>query len=327
MSLRISSVVVKTVVCLTFASLPLASNAADEYPSRAIRFVVPFAAGGGIDFIARILSAKLAESMKVSIIVDNRGGGSAVIGTQIVANATPDGYTLLTVNPNFAVNPAIIGKLPYRTPEDFAPVASFISYPMVLGVRSSLGVSSVKEVIDAAKQNPRKLMFAVSGIGSTGALAVGLLEQYANVKFTYVTYKGIGPATADVAVGHVDLVFTGLSQLMPHVQTGRIKLLGTTGLARAPSAPEIRTLDEQGLKGFEALVWWGLVAPAGTPRRIVAKLNREVAHAAVDPLVIKRLHIVGGSLHVGTPEDFGSLIRSEMKKWGKIIQETNMNPR
>lgn len=327
MSPQTFSAVVKTVVCLTFASLPLTSNAAAEYPSRPIRIVVPFSAGGGIDFIARALSAKLTELMKVSIIVENRGGGSAVIGTQIVANATPDGHTLLAANPNFAVNPAMMDKLPYRTPEDFTPVASFISYPMALGARSNLSVSSVRDVIDAAKQSPGKLTFATAGGGATGDLAIGLLESHANVKFTDVPYKGIGPATADVAAGQVDFVFTGLSQLMPHVQTGRIKLLGTTGLVRASSAPEVRTLDEQGLKGFEALVWWGLVAPAGTPKKIVAKLNREIAHAAVDPVVIKRLGVIGGKLHVGTPEDFGALIRSEMKKWGEIIQTTKMKSR
>ncbi len=298
---------------------------AAEFPSRPIRVVVPFAAGGGIDFIARAISQPLSDELRVPVLVDNRGGANGTIGAELVARANPDGYTLLAANPNFAINPLMMDqKLPFRTPGDFAGVASFISYPMGLGARAGLPIRSVSELINSVKKEPGKFTFATAGGGATGDLAIGLLEARAGVKFLSIPYKGIGPATAEVAGGNVDMVFTGLSQLMPFVKAGRIKLIGTTGLTRTRSAPDIETLSEQGLKDFEAKVWWGLVAPIGTPRAVLDSLNKAVAKVAQLASVNRTLDVIGGDIRVGTPKEFDDLIRSEMSKWGEIITRTNM---
>jgi tripartite-type tricarboxylate transporter receptor subunit TctC len=297
---------------------------AQTYPDRPIKIVVPFAAGGGGDSVARAWSDKLSEALHVPVVIENRGGANTILGTQLVANARPDGYTLLLVNPNFATNPALVPKLNYRTPEDFAPITLVFSYPMGLGAAASFPPNSIPELIDYAKQNPGKVNFGTSGAGSTSHLSGELLKAAAGIEMTHVPYRGAGPATTALVGGHIQLVFTGMAQLAPHVKAGNVKLLGSSGLERLKTAPEVPTIAEQGLPGFEAIVWWGLVAPGKTPPEIVAKLNGAVRRVLADPAVQVRMGVLDGEVRTTSPEEFERFVRAEIQKWGGLIKQAGI---
>ncbi len=298
----------------------LAASPADRYPEKAIRIVVPFVAGGGGDFIARAWADKLSETLKQPIIIDNRGGGNTVVGTEIVSKAAPDGYTLLLVSPSIATNPALLPNLPYKTPEDFTTVGSVITYAMGLGARSTLEANTLVELLDLARQQPGKLSMATSGEGSATDMAAELFKSATGADIMVVPYKGAGQGVLDVASGHVDLLFTGMSQLKPHLDSQRIKLLATSGQNRLKSAPGIPTIAEQGIAGFEAVVWWGLLAPAGTPTEIVEKLNRALATSLAHPDVEKRLAIIDGEVRLSSPQEFDRFLRAEIAKWALLLK-------
>ncbi|CAN5258228.1 tripartite tricarboxylate transporter substrate binding protein [soil metagenome] len=313
--------IVKTL--LTAALLALASvtaQAADPYPSKPVRIVVPFAAGGGGDFIARAWSDKLAAVLKQPVIIDNRGGGNTISGTEAVAKAAPDGYTLLVVSPAYVTNPTLVDKLPYRTPQDFTPVGLVITYAMGLAARADLPANSVAELQELARKSPQPLSVATSGEGSASQMGALLFQNATGVKLLDVPYKGAGPAALDVGSGNVDMVFTGLSQIAPLLQSKRVKLLATTGSGRLRSAPSIPTVAEQGFKGFEASVWWGVLAPAGTPPEIIAKVNAALKVALADPDVAKRLEVIDGEVKVTSPSEFGRFIDEELVRWHGILK-------
>jgi tripartite-type tricarboxylate transporter receptor subunit TctC len=291
-----------------------------NYPEKAIRIVVPFVAGGGGDFIARAWADKLSETLKQPVIVDNRGGGNTVVGTDIVAKAAPDGYTLLLVSPSIATNPTLLPNLPYKTPEDFTPVGSVITYAMGLGARSTLGATSIQEMLNYARQYPGKLAMATSGEGSATDLAAELFKDATGANILIVPYKGAGQGVLDVASGHVDLLFTGMSQLKPHLDSGRIKLLATSGRNRLKSAPEIPTIAEQGVTDFEAVVWWGILAPAGTPDAIIQKLNEALAKSLAHPDVTKRLAVIDGEVRLSSSQEFAHFLNDEINKWRKLLK-------
>ena len=309
-------------LCASLVSLTsLASVAfaveAEAFPNRAIRIVVPFSAGGGGDFIARAWSDKLSETIKQPVIIENRGGGNTVVGTDVVAKAAPDGYTLLLVGASIATNPALIQKLPYKTPEDFTPIGTVITYAMGFAARADLPANNVQELLALIKAKG-PLSIATSGDGSATALANELFKGATGVQLMAVPYKGAGPAAIDVASGHVDLLFTGMSQLKPHLDTGRVKLLATSGLNRLASAPDVPTIAEQGVKDFEAVVWWGILAPAKTPTAIVNKLNQALAVSLRHPDVIKRLAVIDGEVRLSSPEAFDTLLKEEIARWAKL---------
>ncbi len=307
------------ILALTLCSGLSSAAESDNFPNKAIRIVVPFAAGGGGDFIARAWADKLSETIKQPVIIENRGGGNTVVGTDVVAKAAPDGYTLLLVGASIATNPALIDKLPYKTPEDFTPIGTVITYAMGLAARANLPANNVQELLSLEKaQGP--LSIATSGDGSATALANELFKAATGAKLLAVPYKGAGPAAIDVASGHVDLLFTGMSQLKPHLDTGRIKLLATSGANRLASAPDVQTIAEQGVKDFEAVVWWGILAPAKTPPDIVNKLNRALAVSLNHPDVMKRLAVIDGEVRLSSPEAFGTLLNEEIARWAKLYK-------
>ncbi|MEY3740132.1 MAG: hypothetical protein RLZZ192_808, partial [Pseudomonadota bacterium] len=246
---------------------------ADSYPDKPVRVVVPFVAGGGGDFIARAWADKLSEVIKQPVIIENRGGGNTVVGTEQVAKAAPDGYTLLLVSPTISTNPTLLPNLPYKTPEAFAPVAQVITYAMGVAVYAGSSIQNIPDLVAYAKKYPGKLTTATSGEGSATDLAVELFMEQTGTKMTKVPYKGAGQGVLDVASGHVDMLFTGMSQLKPQLDGKRIRLIATSGLQRLNSAPDIPTIAEQGYPGFDAVVWWGVLAPAGTPAEIIEKIN------------------------------------------------------
>lgn len=292
----------------------------DAYPEKPLRIVVPFVAGGGGDFIARAWADKLSETLKQPVIIDNRGGGNTVVGTEIVAKAAPDGYTLLLVSPSIATNPTLLPGLPYKTPEDFKAVGSVITYAMGLGARSSLPAQSLQELLAYARTHPGKLSMATSGEGSATDMAAELFKAATGAEILIVPYKGAGQGVLDVASGHVDLLFTGMSQLKPHLDSQRIKLLATSGKQRLKSAPEIPTIAEQGVEDFEAIVWWGILAPVGTPDAIIQKINHALAKSLAHPDVTKRLAVIDGEVRLSSPQEFDQFLKTEIKKWAKLLK-------
>ena len=315
---------------LLVAALGLASTvcaAADPYPSRPIRIVVPFAPGGSGDFMVRTWSERFSKTLKQPVVIENRGGGNTVTGTEYVARAVPDGYTLLFASTALSTNPSLVPNLSYRTPEDFAPVAQIISYPFVLAARTDLQVNTIPELIAFAKKNPGDITVSTSGDGSGAHLAASLLKEATGTDMRTVPYRGAGPAMTDVAAGHIDMTFTGMSQVKPFLDGKRVKILATSGLKRMKSAPEVKTIAEQGVPGFNAVVWWGLLAPAGTPKDVVDKLNEALKVTLADPEVEKRMAIIDGEIRVSTPQEFDKLIREEVVRWKRLIKPSGEAPR
>ena len=293
------------------------ASAQEDFPQRAIRLVVPFSAGGG-DYIARSFIDRLAEHLKQPVVIENRGAGNTTVGTNAVAKAVPDGYTILLVNPQFSTNPTLQPNLAYKTPDDFAPIARIMSYAMHMSAAAKVPVNSIAELIAYAKANPGKLTYGSAGLGSSGHLAMEVFKKMTGTDLLHVPYNGAGPANNALIGGHVDLLFTGMSQVAGSIESGRVKMLGAGCSDRPPPLPNMKTICEQGVPGFESLVWWGILAPAGTPKEIVGKLNAELKQTMADPAVQKRLAVIDGDATVSTPAAFEAFIRSEMKKYGEL---------
>jgi tripartite-type tricarboxylate transporter receptor subunit TctC len=298
---------------------------ADKYPERPVRIVVPFVAGGGGDFIARAWADKLSDVIKQPVIIENRGGGNTVVGTEQVAKAAPDGYTLLLVSPTISTNPTLLPNLPYKTPDAFAPVAQVITYAMGVAVHTGSSIQNIPELVAYAKKNPGKLTTATSGEGSATDLAAELFMERTGTKITKIPYKGAGQGVLDVASGHVDMLFTGMSQLKPQLDGKRIRLIATSGLQRLNSAPDVATIAEQGYPGFEAVVWWAVLAPAGTPPEIVEKINAALKTSLSHPDVGRRLAVIDGVVRVSTPKEFDTFLRSEIETWRRLLKPSVSN--
>lgn len=303
---------------LGIACLPKPA-AAGSYPERPVRIVVPFAAGGGGDYIGRAWSDKLSAELGQPVIIDNRGGGNTVVGTDFVAKAPPDGYTLLLVSPSIATNPTLLPGLPYRTPQDFAPVGLVITYAMGLGARQGLPANDIPGLVRLARERPGTVSVATSGEGSASDLAAQLFRSATGADILVVPYRGASQGAIDVASGHVDIAFTGMSQLKPFLDSGRIRLLATSGLRRLKSAPEIPTIAEQGYPGFEAVVWWGILAPARTPDEIIMRLNQALARSLAHPDVAQRLDVIDGEVRLSSPAEFSTFLDAEILRWGRLL--------
>jgi tripartite-type tricarboxylate transporter receptor subunit TctC len=292
-----------------------AAAAEQDYPLRALRIVVPFAPGGGTDILARLLGARLSEAWSQPVVVDNRPGGATVIGTELVAKAPADGYTLLISTGNFTVNPALFPKLPFDTGRDFAPVSMLATAPNVLVVHPSLPVKNVRELIAFAKPRPRQINYGSSGNGGTGHLAMEMLKQMAGVDLVHIPYKGGGPALNAVLMGEVSVLFNNMIATVPHINSGRLRALGVTTKARSPIAPEIPSIAESGLPGFEATGWFGAFVPAGTADAIVQKLAAEIARI-VNLKDVRHLLLGQGAVPIGnSSRDFGEFIRTDIERW------------
>lgn len=311
----------KSTQALVAVMLVMAGNvSAQTYPARSIRLVVPFAAGGGTDIAARIVGAKLSEAMGQPVVVDNRAGASGTIGTELAAKSPGDGYTLLMgSNGPLAINPGLHAKLPYHPLRDFAPVALVTTMPFLMVVHPALPVKSVKELIGLAKARPGQLNYASPGSGSTTHLATELFKAMAGLNIVHVPYKGVAPASTDLISGQVQLLSGDLSTLMPHVRSGKMKALAVTSAKRSTLVPELPTVSESGVPGYEVSGWFGVLAPAGTPREIVVRLNAEIVKGLGSGDVRERLAALGGEVAGGTPEQFADHLRGEIAKWGKLI--------
>ena len=307
-------------------SAPLSTaGAADTYPARPIRFVVPFAPGGSSDTITRLLGPRLAEQMGQQFVLDNRAGGNGAIGTQIVAQAAPDGYTIgLAYIATLATNPAISGDVGYDPIKDFAAITQLTASANVLAVHPSVGATSVKEFIALAKAKPGHLNYSSGGIGTIGHLSAELLQHAAGVKLNHIVYKGSGQAVIDLLGGHVGIMFSGMAAVQGHAKSGRLKLLAVTGKERMPVAPDVPTIAESGYAGFEAAGWFGLIAPARLPKPIVTRLNSETIRAINTPEVQARLTAIGFDVVTSTPEAFARYIGSEVVKWRDLAKQMGL---
>ena len=305
------------------AVLAPCAAAAGVYPSRPIRFVVAFPPGGGTDIIARSIAQKLSERLAQQVVVDNRPGAGGNIGTDIVAKSAPDGYTLLMGSAGpLAINASLFKTMPFDPIRDLAPVTLAASTPNVLVVHPSLKATTLKELIALARARPGEINFASSGYGTPAHLAGELFNSMAGVKLVHVPYKGASPALADLLGGQVQIMFSTMPPALPHVRDGKLRALAVTSAKRSPAAPELPTVDEAGLPGFEANTWHGVVLPAGAPPSIITRLNREIVAILHLPEVMERLSSQGAEALGSTPEEFAAYIRSETAKWAKVVRES-----
>jgi tripartite-type tricarboxylate transporter receptor subunit TctC len=294
--------------------------ATPEYPTRPIRFVVPFAPGGSTDTLARTLSLKLGETFGQQVVVDNRSGGNGNIGTDIVAHAAPDGYTIvLGYIANLAIGPSLYAKLPFDPVRDFAPITLLAVAPNILVVHPTVPVKNFREFIAYAKANPAKVNFASAAVASPGHLTGELLNIAAGIHMQHVPYKGSGQAVIDLVGGQVQAMVSGMSSVMPHIKAGRLRPLAVTGAERSPAVPDVPTIAESGFPKFEATAWYGVLAPAKTPQTIVARLHDAIVGALKLPDVKERLENVGFEIVGGTPEAFGAYIKTEIIKWAPVV--------
>ena len=294
---------------------------AQSYPNRTIRLVVPFPAAGTTDILARAAAQKLTEAFGQSVVVDNRPGAAGNIGSDLVAKSAPDGYTLLmgTVGTH-AINPSLYSKMPYDHVKDFVPVVLVAGVPNVLVVNPALPVNSVADLIKLAKDKPGQINFASSGSGTSIHLSGELFKTMAGVDITHVPYKGSSPALIDLIGGQVQIMFDNLPSALPQIKAGKLRAIAVTSLKRAPVLPDVPTISESGLPGFEASSWFGVLAPAGTPAPIVARINAEVNKWLQSAEAREKLLSQGAEAAGGSPEQFANHIRAESEKWAKVVK-------
>ena len=301
-----------------------ANAAATDFPVRPLRMIVPYAPGGNADIMARLVAQRLAENLGQQVVVDNRAGASGIIGTELAVKAPPDGYSMVLVASSLATNPSFIKTLPYDANRDLAPITMVGSTPLILAAYPGLAASNVKELAALAKAKPGQLNYATSGIGSPANLAGALFNYMAGVNIVHVTYKGTAMATTDVLGGHVQLFYPSMTAVLPYVKNGKLKALGMTALARSPLAPEIPTVSESGLPGYQANIWNGLLAPAATPRPLIVRLNQELVRVLATSDMRERFAALGADCAHSTPEEFRAFIAAEEKKWAKVVRESGL---
>ena len=312
----------RAITCLFTAALLAAGAAlAQAYPNRPIRWIVTYPPGGPTDFVARAIGAKLTDAWGQQVVIDNRAGAGGVIGTDLGAKAVADGYTLLFgTSAGLTINPALVSKLPYDPVRDFAPVSLLVINPQILVVTNSVPVNSVKELIAYAKSRPGQLNYASVGQGSPNHLGMELLKALAGIDMVHVPYRGTGPAVTDLLGGQVQLMFNSMPLVLPLVQGGKLKGLAVGSAQRSPAVPDVPTVAEAGVPGFENVTWYGMFAPAGTPRDIIMKLNAQVVKILTDPEMAQRLSSQGAEPRSTTPEALAAFMRVESARWKKVIK-------
>ena len=311
---------------LIVAQLVGVKAAMAAYPDKPIRFVVTFPAGGGNDLVARALAEGMARDLGQQVIVDNRSGGNTVIGTEYVATRPPDGYTILFASFNFATNPSLLKSLPYDTDKAFAPVVLIGRYPNVVVVPPDRPYKTMREFIAYAKANPGRLNYGSSGNGTSTHLSAEMLKVLAKLDITHVPYKGGGPAIIDLLGGRLDVYFATASSVGPHVRTGKLRAIAVTSASRLPAYPDLPTVAESGVPGFESIAWYGVMAPAGTPPEIIARLNASVAAAAQSESFRKRSEDDGLVVSIEGPEALAKLLVTERARWQRVVREANIKP-
>ena len=316
----IYATLIPTLLAATSAALSSCSLA-QTYPTKAVRLIVPFSAGGGADIVARAIAQKLGDALAQQVVVDNRTGAAAIIGTELAAKSAADGYTLILgqTGPN-SINPSLYERLPYDALKDFAPITLATTYPYVLVVHPSIPAKTVKALIALAKSRPNELSFASAGNGAANHLAGELFKSMAGIHMVHVPYKASAPALIDVLGGHVSMMLDPVITAMPHVKIGKLRALGITSLKRTSAASELPTFAETGLPGFEAIGWHGILAPAGTPREILMRLNSEIVNVLRNPDIRARFAEQGADPVGNTPEQFLDFLKSDLTKWAKVIK-------
>ena len=307
---------------LLLSSALLATSAvwAQTYPAKPIRAIVPFPAGGGIDTVIRLLGPKMGETLGQPILVDNRSGASGTLGTEIVAKAPPDGYTLLATFSSHAQNQILYRNLPFDTLRDFAPITVFGTVPNILVINPALPVKTVKDLIALAKKRPGEILYASIGNSSPSHLSAELFNSMAGIKTTHVPYKGAAPSMIALVSGETQLTFTTVLVAVPYVKTGKLRALGVASLKRSPAMPDVPTIDEAGVKGYDSTAWWGLLAPARSPRPVIDRLHSATTTAMNPPETRDRLVQLGAEPAGMSPEAFDRLIRDDVVKWGKVVK-------
>jgi len=306
---------------LLFAQASLV--AAQAYPTRPIRMIVPFAPGGGNDIMGRFIAQKLSERMSQQTVVENRAGADGIIGTEIAARSAPDGYTILVISTSYTQN-AAIHKLPYDPVKSLTPVSLLGTGPNVVYSAPDFAAKSVPELIAMAKAKPGAVRYASSGIGGFNHFGGELFNSMAGVKMTHIPYKGGGPSMVDVISGQVEVGFGTLIQALPHLRSGKLRAIAVGSPRRSPLLPEVPTISEAGLPGYDCSVWWGIMAPAGTPGPIVTRLNTEISAVMKDPEMAKRLQAEAAEPIVAGPEALAKLIASDLEKWARVVRETGI---
>ena len=307
--------------------LTLTSGAfAQNYPSKPIRFIVGYTPGGAADILARAVGAKLTEAWGQSVIIENRAGAGTNIGSELAAKAPPDGYTLFMPTVANAINVSLYPKLAYDPVKDFSYVTDIAKVPGIVVVHPSVPAKNIKDLIAIAKAHPNALRHGSTGIGSPHHLAGELFKTMAGIKMIHVPYKGASPALVDVVAGHIEVYFGAFVSVLPHVKSGRVRPLGVTTLKRVTVMPDVPTISEQGLKGFETGSWFGVAVPSGTPRDIITKLHGEVVRITKLPEVTERIASEGAEFVGDTPEQFTAFFKSEIDKWGKAVKASGAKP-
>jgi len=314
------------VAALAIALLASAGTGAQSYPSRPLRIILPSAPGGLPDIQARLMATELGKQLGQTIIIDNRPGASGIIGFELIAKATPDGYTIGYASFLIATNPGVFAKLPYDAARDFRPVIHQVSALNILAVSPSLPIGSVQELVSHARAHPDKLSFGISAFGSSNHLSIELIKMMTGTRLVPVTYKAIQQAISEAIAGQIHVVCDNMGSIVPHVKAGRMRGLGVTSPKRAPAMPDLPTVAEQGLPGYEIMPWSGYVVPKQTPTSIVTRLNAEFNKALFSPAVSERMAAIGSTPMGGTPEQFAEHVRKETAKWAQVIKAAGIKP-
>jgi tripartite-type tricarboxylate transporter receptor subunit TctC len=314
------------ILALLALCAPLCAGA-QSWPAKPIRMLVPFPPGGGVDFAARVVGKQLAERLGQPIVIDNRAGANGIIALEALKNAAPDGYTLATAsNGPLVINPSMYQKLPYDPVRDFAAIGRMVDFPLLLVAHPSVPVQNVADVIALAKAKPGELTYSSPGIGNGGHLSAELFAYMAGVSLLHIPYKGTAPATTALLAGEVSLGLSSIPTVLPHIRAGRLRALAVGNAARLPSLPEIPTIAESGVPGYEAFSWAGLIAPAGTPQEIVTRLNRELVQVLTQKELADQLANDGALPTPSTPEELSAYIKAELAKWAAIVRLANIKP-
>jgi tripartite-type tricarboxylate transporter receptor subunit TctC len=315
------------VIAFTGAALWVVRAVAQPYPSRPITIVVPSAAGGLSDAFVRLIGDTIQGAWGQPVVMDPRSGAGGIIGTQVVANAAPDGYTLLMGNIGpLAINPTLYSSLPYDVETQLAPVALVATYPNVLVVNPSLPIHSIADLIRYAKEKPGTLNFASAGIGQSQHLSGEMFKSMADIDIVHVPYKGTGPALTDLLSGSVQMMFSNVPAAVPYIESGKLRAIAVTGLTRSKALPQVPTVNEAGLPGYDVVSWLALMVPAKTPDEIIARLHAEVAKALASPAGQRHLAAVGADAGSGSPQAVARFLKEEQAKWSKVIKEANVKP-
>jgi tripartite-type tricarboxylate transporter receptor subunit TctC len=304
---------------------PLCALAQSGYPAKPVRFIVPSAAGGGTDIIARAVAQKLSESLGQQFVVDNRPGAGQMIGIELAAKSAPDGHTILMAASTLAINPIMYKKVSYDPVRDFAPITQAASLPNILVVHPSLPVKSVAELVALAKKQPGKLDYASAGIGTSPQMSMELLKSMTGIDLLHIPYKGTAPGVVDLLAGQVKVMAPNLLTALPHIKAGRLRALAVTSAKRSEALPDVPTIAEAGVPGYESVQWYGVLAPAGTAREIVTRLHAEIVRALAQPDVRERLAADGAEPVGSTPEQFAAFIKSEIDKWARVARAAGIH--